>query len=65
MRKPLLSVRAALVLALAALVGVGAGALSALGGASPAEGVLYGAGSFGVAVGFFDCLIEASGPDGS
>ncbi|WP_329176465.1 MULTISPECIES: hypothetical protein [unclassified Streptomyces] len=54
--------RAALVLTLALLTGIGAGLLSAAGGTSPAQCVLYGAGAFGVAVPFFDRLIGRAGP---
>jgi hypothetical protein len=59
----LLSVRAALVLTLALLTGLGAGALSAVGGTGPAQCILYGAGAFGLAVPFFDRLIGRAGPE--
>lgn len=49
---------------LAVLVAVGAGALSALGGAPPARSVLYGVGAFGAAVTFFDRIIDDSDADG-
>ncbi|MFH8368737.1 hypothetical protein [Streptomyces sp. NPDC018031] len=57
MRRPLLSMRAALVLLLAVLTGLGAGLLAGLGGTPGPGCVLYGAGAFGVAVGFFDRLV--------
>ncbi|MBV7699954.1 hypothetical protein [Streptomyces sp. TRM70350] len=57
MKSPLLSLRAALVLLMGVLVGVGAGVLGALGGAAPAQAVLTGAAAFGVAVPFFDHLV--------
>ncbi|MFC8447731.1 hypothetical protein [Kitasatospora sp. NPDC057223] len=57
MRRSLLSVRSALVLTLALLVGIGAGVLSALAHTAPAQCVLYGVGAFGVAVPFFDHLV--------
>lgn len=63
MRTPLLSVRAALILTLALLTGLGAGVLSAVGGTEPTQCVLYGAGSFGLAVPFFDRLIGRTGPE--
>jgi hypothetical protein len=63
-RRPLLSIRAALVFTLAALVAVGAGALSTLGGTSPARSVLYGVAAFGAAVTFFDRIIADSDPGG-
>jgi hypothetical protein len=56
-RRSLLSLRSAVVLTLAILTGVGAGALSALAHTSPAQCVLYGAGAFGVAVPFYDRLV--------
>ncbi|MFE6747309.1 hypothetical protein ACFVGM_15745 [Kitasatospora purpeofusca] len=59
MRRSLLSVRSALVLLLAVLTGIGAGALARLAGSPAAECVLYGAGAFGVAVPFFDRLVAA------
>lgn len=54
----LLSLRAALVLALSVLVGIGAGALMWLGGAPPAVGVLTGCAAFASAVAFFHHLIS-------
>ncbi|UWE13254.1 hypothetical protein [Actinacidiphila bryophytorum] len=63
MRTPLLSVRAALVLTLALLTGLGAGVMSAVGGADAARCVLCGAGAFGLAVPFFDRLIGTNGPE--
>lgn len=63
MRTPLLSVRAALVLTLSLLTGIGAGVLSAVGGTPPAQCVLYGAGAFGLAVPFYDRLIAGTGPE--
>jgi hypothetical protein len=62
-RNPLLSVRAALVLTLSLLTGVGAGIVSAVGGTPLPQCVLYGAGAFGLAVPFFDRLIGATGPE--
>ncbi|WP_031522906.1 hypothetical protein [Streptomyces sp. NRRL F-5123] len=63
MRTPLLSVRAALVLTLALLTGLGAGVVSAVGGTAVAQCVLCGGGAFGLAVPFFDRLIGRSGPE--
>lgn len=63
MRTPLLTVRAALVLTLSLLTGIGAGVLSAVGGTPPAQCVLCGAGAFGLAVPFFDRLIGRTGPE--
>ncbi|MFJ4095176.1 hypothetical protein ACIPYS_26605 [Kitasatospora sp. NPDC089913] len=57
MRRALLSTRSALILLSAVLTGIGAGVLVRLSGAHAAEGVLYGAGAFGLAVPFFDRLI--------
>ncbi|GAB2713709.1 hypothetical protein [Kitasatospora kifunensis] len=70
MRRSLLSVRSALVLALALLTAIGAGVLSDLARTSVAQCVLYGAGAFGLAVPFFDRLVGAEvgsteGPDSS
>jgi hypothetical protein len=59
----LLSIRAALVLTLSLLTGIGAGVLSAVGGTAPTQCVLYGAGAFGLSVPFFDRLIGRTGPD--
>ena len=53
----LLSLRAALVLALAVLAGIGAGVLTWLSGAPPATGVLAGCAAFASAVAFFHHLI--------
>ncbi len=63
MRTPLLTVRAALVFTLAVLAGLGAGVVSAVGGVEPTQCVLCGAGTFGVAVPFFDRLIGGTGPE--
>ncbi|MGW2785965.1 hypothetical protein ACWC3X_32740 [Streptomyces populi] len=57
MNRSLLSMRAALVLLMGVIVGVGAGVLSALAGAVAAQAVLTGAAAFGVAVPFFDHLV--------
>ncbi|GHC66863.1 hypothetical protein [Streptomyces cinnamoneus] len=54
---PLLTLRAALILLLGTLTGIGAGILTWLGGASPAQAVLAGAGASAPAVTFFDALI--------
>ncbi|MEU8711946.1 hypothetical protein [Streptomyces sp. NPDC048663] len=59
MNRSLLTVRAALVLLLGALVGVGAGVLTVLsphGG--PAEAVMVGTGACAGAVAFFDRVID-------
>ncbi|MER5888213.1 hypothetical protein ABT160_30700 [Streptomyces sp. NPDC001941] len=58
MNGPLLGQRAALVLVLGVLVGVGAGWLSGLEGGGPARAVLVGCAAFAAAVAFFDSLIE-------
>lgn len=63
MRTALLSVRAALVLTLSLLTGLGAGVVSAVGGTGPARCVLYGAGAFGLAVPFFERLIGRTGSE--
>ncbi|WP_037916371.1 hypothetical protein [Actinacidiphila yeochonensis] len=63
MRNQLLSVRAALVLTLSLLTGIGAGALTAAGGTPPSQSVLYGVGAFGLAVPFFDRLIAGTRDD--
>ncbi|MEU4208699.1 hypothetical protein AB0F13_01630 [Streptomyces sp. NPDC026206] len=55
---PLLTLRAAFILLLGTLAGIGAGVLTWLGGANPAEGFLAGAAAFGVAVAFFNALID-------
>jgi hypothetical protein len=60
MGRSLLSVRAALVLTLALLTGLGAGVLVAFAGTAAAHCVLYGGGAFGVAVPFFDRLVAQS-----
>ncbi|MCS0637513.1 hypothetical protein NX801_17940 [Streptomyces sp. LP05-1] len=57
MDRSLLSLRAALVLLLAALAGVGAGVLTALAGEGAARGTLCGLAAAGLAVPFFDRLI--------
>ncbi|GLF99834.1 hypothetical protein [Streptomyces yaizuensis] len=62
MERSLLSVRAALVLALAVLAGIGAGVLTALAGDGAARSVLYGLAAAGVAVPFFDRLVEPGVP---
>ncbi|MFI0717547.1 hypothetical protein [Streptomyces sp. NPDC021224] len=56
-----MSVRAALVLTLALLTGLGAAVVSAVGGTAAPQCVLCGAGAFGLAVPFFDRLIGGSG----
>ncbi|MFE3106849.1 hypothetical protein ACFXKJ_41620 [Kitasatospora indigofera] len=62
-RRALLSMRAALVLLLGMLTGIGAGLLSAAGGTGPAQCVLYGLGAFGMAVPFFDRLVGGPSED--
>lgn len=54
---PLLGLRAALILTLAVLVGIGAGVLSALSGHHPAEAVLVGAGASAAAAALFNWMI--------
>ncbi|MEV6776165.1 hypothetical protein ACFWAT_03840 [Streptomyces syringium] len=56
----LLTPRAALVLLLGVLAGVGAGVLSALAGVDSARCVLCGGAVFGAAVSFFDRLVADS-----
>lgn len=64
-RRALLSVRAALVLLLAVLTGLGAGLLTRLAGSPIPECLLYGTGAFGLAVGFFDALVaDPAAPPG-
>ncbi|GAA1246898.1 hypothetical protein GCM10009665_42340 [Kitasatospora nipponensis] len=65
MRRPLLSVRSALVLVLALLTGIGAGVLSLLARTPAAQCVLYGGGAFGLAVPFFDRLVGAETSGGT
>ncbi|MER6039014.1 hypothetical protein ACWDO6_21265 [Streptomyces sp. NPDC003674] len=57
MNGPLLSLRAALILLLGVLVGVGTGVLTVMAGAVAAQAVLAGAAAFGAAVPFFDRLV--------
>lgn len=57
MNGPLLSMRAALILLMGLLVGIGAGVLSAFAGAVVAQAFLTGAAAFGVAVPFFNHLV--------
>lgn len=57
MNSPLLTMRAALILLMGVLVGVGVGVLSALAGVAPAQAVLTGGAALGVAVPFFDHLV--------
>ncbi|MER6441309.1 hypothetical protein ABT275_33730 [Streptomyces sp. NPDC001185] len=57
MNGPLLSMRAALILLMALLVGIGAGVLTALAGAVVAQACLAGAAAFGAAVPFFNHLV--------
>ncbi|HEY3713174.1 MAG TPA: hypothetical protein VGL39_01505 [Jatrophihabitantaceae bacterium] len=54
---PLLSPRAALVLALSILVGIGAGVLTRLAGAPSADAVITGVAATGVAVQLLNGLI--------
>jgi hypothetical protein len=54
---PLLSLRAALILMLAILTGIGAGVLSALAGRHPAEAVLIGVAATAAAAAFFNWAI--------
>ncbi|MFD6532537.1 hypothetical protein [Streptomyces sp. NPDC060184] len=58
MNDPLLSLRAAFILLLGLLVGLGAGLLTSLAGAVAAQAVLAGAAAFAVAVPFLDRLID-------
>ncbi|MFJ8475917.1 hypothetical protein [Kitasatospora sp. NPDC094011] len=60
MQRALLSTRAALVLLIGVLTGIGAGVLAAAGGVHPARCVLYGAGAFGVGVPFVNRLVGGS-----
>ncbi|MER5349417.1 hypothetical protein ABT093_03655 [Kitasatospora sp. NPDC002551] len=61
MQRALLSPRAALVLLIGLLAGIGAGILAAVGGVHPAQCVLYGVGAFGVSVPVVNQLI--AGPE--
>ncbi|MFD5083432.1 hypothetical protein ACFWOG_12435 [Kitasatospora sp. NPDC058406] len=56
-RRALLSPRAALVLLVGVLTGIGAGVLTAAGGAHLAQCVLYGVGAFGASVSFVNQLV--------
>ena len=58
MNRTLLTTRSALIFLLALLCSVGAGLLTAAAGAGPARAVLTGAAVFGVAVPFFNGLID-------
>ncbi len=64
MNGPLLSMRAALILLMGLLVGMGAGILTALAGAVVAQAFLAGAAAFGVAVPFFHRLVGCHCSDG-
>lgn len=55
--QPLLGQRAAIVLLLGVLVGLGAGVLTVLAGESAASGVLAGGAAFAAAVLFFHTII--------
>ncbi|MFE0427245.1 hypothetical protein [Streptomyces sp. NPDC058953] len=57
MERPLLSLRATLVLLLAVLAGVGAGVLTGFAGEGTARSVLCGFAAAGLAVPFFDRLV--------
>ncbi|MEU5162578.1 hypothetical protein AB0G74_23625 [Streptomyces sp. NPDC020875] len=57
MERPLLSLRATLVLLLAVLAGVGAGVLAGVAGEGTARSVLCGLAAAGLAVPFFDRLV--------
>ncbi|TVL93356.1 hypothetical protein [Streptomyces sp. SAJ15] len=59
MDRSLLSLRATLVLLLAALAGVAAGVLATLAGDGAARGALCGLAAAGLAVPFFDRLVAA------
>lgn len=59
MHRPLLSLRAALVFLLAGMAGSGAGVLTAMAGSGGPQSLLCGAGAFGLAVGFFDRIIDS------
>ncbi|MEV7596966.1 hypothetical protein AB0O91_06205 [Kitasatospora sp. NPDC089797] len=61
MQPALLSTRAALVLLIGVLTGVGAGVLAAAGGTHPARCALYGVGAFGVGVPFVNRLVAGPG----
>ncbi|WP_432134342.1 MULTISPECIES: hypothetical protein [unclassified Streptomyces] len=58
MHHPLLTMRSALIFLLAILCGIAAGVLTGLAGAETARAVLAGAAGFGLAVPFFDHLID-------
>ncbi|MFI9203083.1 hypothetical protein [Streptomyces sp. NPDC053048] len=62
--RPLLSLRTTLVFLLALIVGVTAGALTALAGEGTPRSVLAGLAAAGLAVPFFDRLVAAE-PDAS
>ncbi|MGV9315244.1 hypothetical protein ACWDR0_24120 [Streptomyces sp. NPDC003691] len=57
MERPLLSLRATLILLLAVLTGLGAGVLTAAAGENTARSVLCGLAVTGLAVPFFDKLV--------
>ncbi|MER5601666.1 hypothetical protein [Streptomyces sp. NPDC002265] len=57
MNGPLLSMRAALILLMGLLVGIGAGVLAVLAGAVLAQAFLTGAAAAGVAVPFFNHVV--------
>ncbi|MER5747667.1 hypothetical protein ABT097_30900 [Streptomyces sp. NPDC002225] len=59
MDRPLLSLRTTLVFLLALLVGAAAGGLAALAGEGAPRSLLAGLGAAGLAVPFFDRLIDA------
>ncbi|MEU3599187.1 hypothetical protein ABZ714_10720 [Streptomyces sp. NPDC006798] len=66
MERPLLSLRATLVLLLAVLAGVGAGVLAGVAGEGTARSVLCGLAASGLAVPFFDRLVgPAERPGGA
>ncbi|MEH0546102.1 hypothetical protein QA802_24420 [Streptomyces sp. B21-105] len=58
MNRTLLTTRSALIFLLAVLCGIGAGVLTGLTGPSTAQAVLTGAAGFGLAVPFFNSLID-------
>ncbi|MGW2277551.1 hypothetical protein [Streptomyces sp. NPDC001770] len=58
MNGPLLSLRAAFILLLGLLAGLGAGVLTALAGAVAAQAVLAGSAAFAVAVPFLNRLVD-------
>ncbi|MEU1186691.1 hypothetical protein [Streptomyces sp. NPDC005859] len=58
MPRTLLTTRSALIFLLAILCGIGAGVMTVLAGLSTPQAVLSGAGGFGLAVPFFNTLID-------